>query len=161
MLEAIHYLRKGIIEKLSGNVLINGVSVPIYGRVPTNANYPFIRVYSVSNDETDQNQTSYNMETLTRIECVTRFSSDDGGELDCNLMVSQCLQQLRTRSQNYIDLSANGFNIYTSQNEGVKYLEEDLKDFTYYRAIIELSNKIQQIDSVGGLQIELQNDLQS
>ena len=101
------------------------------------------------------------METITRIECVTRFASDDGGELDCNLMVSQCLEQLRTRSANYIDLTANGFNVYTSVNEGVKYLEDDLKDFTYYRAIIELSNKIEQIDAVGGLQSELQNELQS
>ena len=76
-------------------------------------------------------------------------------------MVSQCLEQLRTRSANYIDLTANGFNVYTSVNEGVKYLEDDLKDFTYYRAIIELSNKIEQIDAVGGLQSELQNELQS
>ena len=161
MLEAIHYVRKAIIAKLNGNVTIDGSNVPIYGRVPTNASYPFVRVYSVSNDETDQNQSSFNIETITRIECVTRFASDDGGELNCNLMVSQCLEQLRTRSANYIDLTANGFNVYTSVNEGVKYLEDDLKDFTYFRAIIELSNKIEQIDAVGGLQSELQNELQS
>jgi len=161
MLEAIHYVRKAIIAKLNGNVTIDGSIVPIYGRVPTNASYPFIRVYSLSNDETDQNQTSFTTETITRIECVTRFASDDGGELDSNLMVSKCLELLRTRSANYIDLSANGFNVYTSVNEGVKYLQDDLSDFTYFRAIIEISNKIEQIDAVGGLQSELQNELQS
>ena len=161
MLEAIHYVRKAIIAKLNGNVTINGSIVPIYGRVPTNASYPFIRVYSLSNDETDQNQTSFTTETITRVECVTRFASDDGGELDSNLMVSKCLELLRTRSANYIDLSANGFNVYTSVNEGVKYLQDDLSDFTYFRAIIEISNKIEQIDAVGGLQSELQNELQS
>lgn len=161
MLEAIHYIRKAFIEKLTSNVIINGSAVPVYNRVPTNSNYPFIRVYSVSNDETDQNQTSFNLETITRVECVTRFASDDGGELDTNLMVSQCLEQLRTRSANYIDIKANGFNIYTSVNEGVKYLQDDLSDFTYFRAIIEISNKIEQINSVGGLQSELQNELQS
>ena len=161
MLEAIHYVRKAIIAKLNGNVTINGSIVPIYGRVPTNASYPFIRVYSLSNDETDQNQTSFTSETITRVECVTRFASDDGGELDSNLMVSKCLELLRTRSANYIDLSANGFNVYTSVNEGVKYLQDDLSDFTYFRAIIEISNKIEQIDAVGGLQSELQNELQS
>lgn len=145
MLEAIHYVRKGIIEKLSGNVLINSVAVPVYNRIPTDATYPLIRVYSVSNNETDQNQSSFNMETVTRIECITRFYSDDGGELDCNLMVSQCLDQLRTRSANYIDLSANNFKVYTSINEGVSYVEDDLSDFTYFRAIIELSNKIEQL----------------
>ena len=161
MLEAIYYVRKAIIAKLNGNVLIDGSIVPIYGRVPTNASYPFIRVYSLSNDETDQNQTSFTTETITRVECVTRFASDDGGELDSNLMVSKCLELLRTRSANYIDLSANGFNVYTSVNEGVKYLQDDLSDFTYFRAIIEISNKIEQIDAVGGLQSELQNELQS
>jgi len=161
MLEAIHYVRKAIIAKLNGNVTIDGSNVPIYGRVPTNASYPFIRVYSLSNDEADQNQTSFTTETITRVECVTRFASDDGGELDSNLMVSKCLELLRTRSANYIDLSANGFNVYTSVNEGVKYLQDDLSDFTYFRAIIEISNKIEQIDAVGGLQSELQNELQS
>ena len=161
MLEAIHYVRKAIIAKLNGNVTIDGSIVPIYGRVPTDASYPFIRVYSLSNDETDQNQTSFTTETITRVECVTRYASDDGGELDCNLMVSKCLELLRTRSANYIDLSANGFNVYTSVNEGVKYLQDDLLDFTYFRAIIEISNKIEQIDEVGGLQSELQNELQS
>lgn len=161
MLEAIHYVRKAIIAKLNGNITINGSVVPIYGRVPTNATYPFIRVYSVSNDETDQNQSSFTIETITRIECVTRFASDDGGELNSNLMVSQCLEKLRTRSANYIDLSANGFNVYTSVNEGVKYLQDDLSDFTYFRAVIELSNKIEQVAPIGGLQSELQNDLQS
>lgn len=161
MLEAIHYVRKAIIAKLNGNVTIDGSNVPIYGRVPTNASYPFIRVYSLSNDETDQNQTSFTTETITRVECVTRFASDDGGELDSNLMVSKCLELLRTRSANYIDLSANGFNVYTSVNEGVKYLQDDLSDFTYFRAIIEISNKIEQIDAAGGLQSELQNELQS
>lgn len=161
MLEAIHYVRKAIIAKLNGNITIDGSIVPIYGRVPTNASYPFIRVYSLSNDETDQNQTSFTTETITRVECVTRFASDDGGELDSNLMVSKCLELLRTRSANYIDLSANGFNVYTSVNEGVKYLQDDLSDFTYFRAIIEISNKIEQIDAIGGLQSELQNELQS
>jgi len=161
MLEAIHYVRKAIIAKLNNNITIDGSIVPIYGRVPTDASYPFIRVYSLSNDETDQNQTSFTTETITRIECVTRFASDDGGELDSNLMVSKCLELLRTRSANYIDLSANGFNVYTSVNEGVKYLQDDLSDFTYFRAIIEISNKIEQIDAVGGLQSELQNELQS
>jgi len=161
MLEAIHYIRKAIIEKLTDNVTINGSNVQIYNRVPTDASYPFIRVYSVSNEETDQNQTSFNSEIITRIECVTRFSSDDGGELDVNLMVSQCLEHIRTRSENYIDLTANGFNVYTSINEGVKYLQDDLKDYTYFRAIIEISNKVEQIEKIGGLQSELQIELQS
>jgi len=145
MLEAIHYVRKAIIAKLNGNVLINNVAVPIYNRIPTDATYPLIRVYSVSSDETDQNQQSFNTETITRIECISKFYSDDGGQLDTNLMVSQCLEQVRTRSANYIDLSSDNFKVYTSVNEGISYIADDLKDYTYFRGIIEISNKVEQL----------------
>ena len=48
-------------------------------------------------------------------------------------MVSQCLENVRTRSSNYIDITPNGFNVYTSVNNGVTYLEDDLADSTYFR----------------------------
>ena len=145
MREVIHRIRKAIIDALTGNVELRGSAIPIYGRVPSDATYPFVRIYSVSNDEIDQNQTSYNMEVITRIEVVTRFESDSGGELDCNLIVDECLSLLRTRSAGYFDLTQQGFNVYTSVNEGIKYLEDDFSDHTYFRAIIELSNRVEQI----------------
>ena len=161
MLEAIHFLRRGIISKLTDSVTINGSNVSVYNRIPNDANYPLIRVYGVSTNETDQNQSSFITETITRIECITRFYSDDGGELDSNLMVSKVLELIRTRSNQYIDLNGNGFNIYTTVSEGVKYFEDDLSDHTYFRAIIEISNKIEQVQPTGGLQNNLQNELQS
>lgn len=145
MLEAIHLLRRGIIAKLTDAITLNGSIVPVYNRIPTDAIYPLIRVYGVSTNEADQNQSSFITETITRIECITRFYSDNGGELDVNLMVSQCLQLVRTRSNDYVYLIADGFKVFTSVNEGVKYLEDDLSDYTYFRAIIEISNKIEQI----------------
>jgi hypothetical protein len=158
MREVIHRIRKAIIDKLNGSVELRGSQVPIYGRVPTDATYPFVRVYSVSNNEVDQNQSTYNMEVITRIEVVTRFESDSGGELDCNLIVDECLSLLRTRSADYFNLSEQGFNVYTSENEGISYLEDDFTDHTYF---IELSNRVEQIPPSGGLQNELQIELQS
>lgn len=145
MLEAIHYLRKAIIQKLNGEVVLNSQTLQVYNRVPSNAVAPFIIVYSVSNDEVDQNQTSFTMKLLTRIEVVTRFNGDNGGELDCNLAISEILSLLRTRSANYLDLTEYGFKVYTSVNEGVTYLTNDLKDHTYYRAVLELSNRVEPI----------------
>ena len=161
MKSATHLLRRAIINKIKNNVFINNIVVPVYNRIPNDATYPLIRVYGVSMDETDQNQTSFITETITRIECISRFYSDDGGELDTDLMVSQVLELVRTRSNDYADLTASGYNVYTTVNEGVNYLEDDLKDYTYFRAIIEISNKIEQIETFAGLQNELQNDLQS
>lgn len=161
MLEAIHYLRKAIIERLNGQVLINNKALPVYNRVPSNSKAPYVIVYSVSNNEIDQNQSSLTMELITRVEVVTRFVGDNGGELDCNLAISKILSLLRTRSADYLDLTAAGFNVYTSVNEGITYLQDDLKDHTYYRAILELSNRVEPIDKTGGLQNELQIELQS
>ena len=161
MLEAIHYLRKAIIEKLNGEVLINNQALPIYNRVPSNAVAPYIIVYSVSNNEIDQNQSSLTMELITRVEVVTRFVGDNGGELDCNLAISKILSLLRTRSADYLDLTDAGFKVYTSVNEGVTYLQDDLKDHTYYRAVLELSNRVEPLPQAGGLQNELQVELQS
>jgi hypothetical protein len=135
--------------------------IPIYNRIPSNATYPFVRVYSVSNDEVDQNRTSYITETITRLEVITRFSSDSGGELDSNLITDEILKKVRTRSDDYIDLEAEGFKVFTSTVAGINYLTEDSDDFTYFRTIIELSNRIEQIPPTGGLQAELQSELQT
>ena len=40
MLEAIHYVRRGIIAKLTNAVTINGAIVPVFNRMPTNSTYP-------------------------------------------------------------------------------------------------------------------------
>jgi hypothetical protein len=161
MKEVIHRVRKALIDKLNGNVTLRGATVPIYNRLPSNATYPLIRIYSVSNDEVNQNQTNYITETLTRLEVITRFSSDSGGELDSNLITDAILQIVRTRSADYIDLEAEGFKVFTSTVEGINYLTEDGDDFTYFRTIIELSNRIEQIPPTGGLQAELQSELQT
>jgi hypothetical protein len=161
MREVIHRVRKALIGKLAGNVLLRGATVPIYNRIPSNATYPFIRIYSVSNDEVDQNQTNYITETITRLEVITRFSGDSGGELDSNLITDAILELVRTRSADYIDLEAEGFKVFTSTVAGINYLTEDSEDYTYFRTIIELSNRIEQIPPTGGLQTELQSELQT
>lgn len=145
MLEAIQFIRKAIITRLTGNVLINGVAVPIYNRVPSNATFPYIYLYSVSTTEADYNQTSFITETITRIEIVTRYQGDSGGEIQSNQAMSQILDLVRTRSNGYFNLSANGFNVFTCVCESVNYIMDDNDDYTYFRGILELSNKIQQV----------------
>jgi hypothetical protein len=161
MREVIHRVRKAYIDKLNGAVLLRGATVPIYNRIPSDASFPYIRIYSVSNDETDQNQTNYITEVITRLEVITRFTGDSGGELDSNLITDEILQLVRTRSADYINLDEEGFNVYTSQIESINYLEEDASDYTYFRVVIEVSNRIEQRTPQGGLQAELQTELQS
>tara|TARA_R100001443_G_scaffold24077_1_gene36204 strand:- start:617 stop:1054 length:438 start_codon:yes stop_codon:yes gene_type:complete len=143
MIEALQFIRKAIITRLTGQITAGGGTVPIYNRVPSNATEPFIKVYSISNDEVDQNQTSFTMDCVTGIEVVTSFDADDGGELQSNQIVSSVLNLVRTRSAGYYDLSSDGFNVYTCTNEGINYIEEDAEDKTYFRAVIQISNRVQ------------------
>lgn len=145
MTEALHYIRKAIIDRLTDAITINSSYVPVYNRVPSSVSEPYIKVSSISNNEIDQNATSFNTECITRIEVVTAFTSDDGGELQSNQIVSEVLRLIRTRSSGYYDLSGDNFNVYTCTNENTTYFEDDLQDKTYFRAIIEISNRLEKI----------------
>ena len=145
MNEILHHIRKAFIDRLSGNISVGGNNVSIYNVIPRNASYPLIRVYSVSNDETDLNRSSFNVEASIRLEVITRFDGNSGGELQCNQIVDEVLNQIRTRSSGYIDLSAQNWNVYSITNAGVNYLEDDFDDHTYYRAVVNINVKAQKI----------------
>lgn len=144
MREAMHHIRKKIYNLLDGGITLNSQSVPVYNRVPTNANHPYIWVYSLTTNEINQNASTYCLECTTRIECVTRFNGDQGGDLDCNLLVSDVLSLLRTRASGYFDLSDNNFSVYVNVLDGVNYEQIDRDDHTYFIGIIELITRVEQ-----------------
>tara|TARA_R110000803_G_scaffold71728_4_gene135082 strand:- start:1162 stop:1605 length:444 start_codon:yes stop_codon:yes gene_type:complete len=144
MIEAIHFIRKAIITRLTNAITSNAANVPVYNRVPNDASEPYIRVYSVDSTEVDQNSDTFMLECATRIEVVTSFIGDDGGELQANQIASDILTLIRTRSGNYFDLSSDGFNVYTCTNEGTSYLYEDGVEKTYFRANLSISNRVEQ-----------------
>jgi len=145
MKDPIKYIRQAMINALDGNISYNGSNVPVYGRVPSSASEPYIKIYSVQTNEADQNADEFITETLTRIEVVTAFDSDSGGELEVNTIVNDILVIIRTRSSGYFDLSSNDFHVYTCVNEGVTYLEDDRNDKTYFTSIIDISNRVLQV----------------
>lgn len=143
MREAFHHIRKKFIDALTGNVTINAANVPIYNRVPSTESTPFIRIYSHLMEEIDQNQTSFTSELITKIECITSFEGDDGGEYQLNQIVDQVLDVIRTRTN--VDLSTENFNVYTTTIDRIRYFEDYEEFTTYFRAIIEVSNRVQKI----------------
>lgn len=145
MNEALHHLRKKYFTALNNTITSNGSNVPAYNKVPSNASEPYIKIYSVGASEIDQNQDSFITICETRIEVVTGFDGDDGGELQANQIVDGVLSRVRTRSSGYPDLSDDNFNVYTTQVERIQYLEEDMDDKSYYRVIIEISNRVEKI----------------
>ena len=145
MNEVLHHIRKAFIDRLTGNLSVGGVDVSVYNVIPRNASYPLVRMYSVANNETDLNRSNFNLEAQVRLEVITRFDGNSGGELQANQIVDSILNQIRTRSAGYIDLSAQGFNVYGITNEGVNYLQDDFDDHTYYLAIININVKAEKI----------------
>jgi len=143
MNEAIHFIRQKIITLLTNAITVDGQAVPVYNKVPQNATEPFIKVYSVDTEEIDQNQTSFNIICTTRIDVVTSFVGDTGGELLSNQIVSSILNLVRTRSSGYVDLSSDGFNVYTSVLDKVKYIEDVDEDKTFYKGVITLENRVE------------------
>ena len=137
MKDATRFIRLKVINALSGNVSHGGSNVPVYNRVPSDATFPYIRVYSVSTSQIDDNQTKYNADITTRIEVVTRFSADSGGDLTMNDIMDDCLQLLISKNSSAFDLSANNFKVYSTTNESLRYLQEDLIDHTYFRATLD------------------------
>ena len=145
MNEALHHIRQKYFLLLNNTIESNGSNVPAYNKVPSDATEPFIKIYSVGLSEVDQNQDSFNLECTTRIEVVTGFDGDDGGEIDLNRIVDSVLNIIRKRSSNYIDLSSYNFSVYTSEIKSVSYFEDDLEDKSYFRAIIEITNRVEKI----------------
>ena len=144
MKEPIRSIRQKIFTLLNGNVSYDGSNVPVFNRVPSTQNEPYIIIYSVDTAQTNQNQTDFIVECITRIEVVTAFFSDDGGELQVNDIVESILELIKTSTTDFFDLSSNNFNVFTSNINGIAYSEENDDEKTYYRAIIDIANRVQQ-----------------
>lgn len=144
MKDPMRFIRQAIISTL-GTISLSGQPVQVTNRVSRSFAAPYIWVYSVATNEIDSNQQSFTSEIITRIEVVTKFQGDSGGDLDANYLVNTCLTLLRTRSSGYFDLSSNNFKVYGCVNEGVTYSQEDTDGGTYFKGVIELSNRVVQL----------------
>lgn len=144
MNEAIHHLRAIYYARLN-NLTVGSLTIPAYNRVPSDASEPYIKIYSIGTREIDQTKDSFGINCETRIEIVTGFDGDSGGELQLNQIVDEVINTIRTRSSGYPDLSSDNFNVYTTEIENIQYLEEDFEDKSYFRAVIEVSNRIEKI----------------
>lgn len=142
------YIRKAIIDRLSGNVIVNGVTLDVIGQGTFETSFPFIRVYSYTAQEVDFNQTSFIQEVRTNIEVVYRYPTDSGGETEADDAVNQIFELIRTKSEEYFDLSAEGFNVFTCIVDNIDNYNDIEDDFTYIRKIILISNKVQQINGI-------------
>lgn len=144
MKDPAYIVRKGLFDVLNGNISYDSSNVPVYNVVPDNAAYPYIIIYSVSTGQIEDNKTNYITDVETRLEVVTRFSSSSGGQLQANKIINS-IAQLIILKTGLLNLSSDNFNVYGQTNNGITYLTEDLPDHTYYRGVLEMSVKLEQV----------------
>lgn len=133
-------IRKAFLNELDGLIMIDSVVIEVYNYVPYNAAYPYIRIHTDNQKQTQLNQSADIAEVNTKIEVVHRYSGDSGGQLIVEEIANKILDKIVGLDTN---LSAAGLNNYTSTNPNTFYLEESLKDHSYYRAIIEIQNQVE------------------
>lgn len=139
-----HFVRKGILSKLVGSVDIGDGALPIYGRVPDSTTYPYAIVRTEGLNEIDHNRDSFTSTVTTVIEVVTRYPTDDGGQLVANQYMNEILQLIRTRSSGYMDLASDDFTVYGQEVESIDNVEENYSDYYYYRCVLNLGVKVQE-----------------
>lgn len=154
-------VRKGVIAKLKNNITYDGSIVPVYGNIPNNATYPYIKVSTPQMNETDFNNGSFMSTVNVVVDVVTRYKSDIGGFGASDNISNLVTQILRTRSTGYIDLNSDGFDVYRQVVTFVNQIQQEANDNYYYRTITNLDITVQEVGDLNGLQNNLQSLLQS
>lgn len=132
---------KAYFDKLNNQISIqSGKFIPVFNRVPDNAQAPYIILSSV--DLTPhQNSSYYGFSASIVIDIVTRFSSGGGQKL-ANDIGNQIFQKVLTRDVFFQD---EEWNIYTTKLSNSRFLESQNASDYVIRKLITFSNLIQQL----------------
>ena len=144
MKDASHFVRKSVYEALNGNVTLDSANVPVYNVVPSSATSPYILITSLQNNIVQNIKDTFLMQVQTQIDVVTSFDTNTGGQLNANLIMNQITNLLVSRNS-FFDLSSNNFKCVSSQNDGIAYVTDDTDTETIFRAILTLTNDVEQL----------------
>jgi hypothetical protein len=140
-----HIVRKAIFDALNNNVTFRNNVVPVFNKVPSTTNYPFIKIYGENEKSEFKNQSKYITENLTKIEVVTKFKGNTGGELNAQIIMDSVLQLINGALPTAASLQTDIYNNYVTDVKDVIFLEDYTKDNTYYRAIASIITQTEQI----------------
>lgn len=135
----IQEIRKAIYTELNGNINLGSDNVPVYNKVPSTTTYPFIKIYSDEENTINDNSSNFIKQSITKIEVVSRFRGNVGGSYQSESLVDEIIESLKGLPSITITTAASWASTYITKIEQITYLEERLKDYTYYRGIITIS----------------------
>ena len=145
MRDAINILKVKYYAALNGNVTINSATVPIYdGMAPDDAATPYIVLGDTTDvDESDKTHDGHNVTIL--VDCVDSAQGKGIDTTDINSMADQVLQQVRTRSASYLDLSST-FKMVTANLVLNQSLIEQSESQKYIRRLIRIRHLIYEVN---------------
>ncbi len=143
MKDPSYLIRKKVFDALDGNITISGSLYSVYNVIPSNANYPYIYIYSLDANTIEDNQQKYIQMVTTRIEVVTAFDTNTGGQLNCNKAMNEITQLIISKTS-FFDLSSDNFNVFAAQSNGITYITEDTDTYTLYRGVLSFQNQVEQ-----------------
>ena len=143
MKDPSYLIRKKVFEALNNNITISGTLYTVYNVVPSNVVYPYIYIYSLDANTIEDNQQKYIQLLTTRVEVVTAFDTNTGGQLNCNKAINE-ISQLLISKTSFFDLSSDNFNVYAAESNGITYVTEDTETYTLYRGILSFQNQVEQ-----------------
>lgn len=137
-------IRTAVIGRLRGNIVYDGVSVSVFGRVvPEEVEYPFIYLPNQLTLQ-DSSKTNFGYNHTLNIECVYRRSDGSGNDA-VDIISGQVLELLLPFQQsNEIDISDAGLTVVKSILVDETDLVERTDTFYYFRKIIRIEFSIRE-----------------
>ena len=134
---AVDELIIGMIKRLEveSPILYQGNPVSIYTEPPTNAPFPQIAIQPSTMTRFADNADDVDEAHLINITVVSEFKSGSGGWGVNNALVKQIVQAIDTKS-NYIDLSADNFDIIRQEVFSVTKIRDAYDEALYFQTEI-------------------------
>lgn len=140
-----YILRKQYKARLS--LTYNGAEVSVYDSsgVLANAQAPYVLLGAFNTTETGQGaKDNYAQMCTLLVDVVTKYGNSEGGKKQADEIANQIIEQIRTRTNGYLDLSPN-FQMVTTTVESSNTLEQMVADGVLVRRLIRFNHKIYQL----------------
>lgn len=147
--DAKRALRTAYITRLKDNISIDIGGVPttikVLNKMPNTNDFPYVVIGSQTSIPNNVKDVFCREHTMF-VKIITGFDGNDGGDAQADDIADEIYRLIRTTSDGYMDLSADGFNIITIVAENDQNIEpKDSGDHQMFQRIIPFSHMIEQL----------------
>lgn len=121
-----------------------GTPLTVYTEVALKGDFPMIVIEPSFSTEDDVSKQNIDQTYLTNIEVLSRYKQGAGGWGANNSITNDILGHLRSIGVT-LDLSADNFKATTQTIQSIQPLREAYDDAVYFRTVIILETKVQEI----------------